>query len=408
MNRLGMLIVSAVFAVTALVAGTALADEGYGETQKSVGVYPGLELSVEAGLGYDSNAYLAPDVSYVDLAATGTPTVSPRKQSGIFIPLGLDIDYRYAMSPTSDIIMAYDFYGRAYLDADLDNANEYKNKVRVGPEFTLSGEGRRRSTLYFGAFGRFNNEVYFDRDDGLKKSSSTGVDISSRYNFAGIGGEAEYRNRLHKVRYKVFARFEFRDYEDPVVVSQYDHTYYAIGGKLNFKLADPTKLFLGYKYFVRDYDDRPSRDATGTALTSNPRLEYAYHDFDITLRHRFGKKLVSYLDYSFTLRDDRFVGYNDYSKHKFRVRGIYKASHRLRLRATADIWVRDYDNAFAFDDPTGGGKRYDGLGIDLKGEYAITGRLKAWVDVEYDNQNSTDKRYDYDRSQTMAGLSYNL
>src|SRR5574341_665053 len=57
------------------------------KTMTSPAVEQPFTLEAELGLGYDSNAYLAPGQSYIDYAQTGNPTIDPVRHSGFFIPV---------------------------------------------------------------------------------------------------------------------------------------------------------------------------------------------------------------------------------------------------------------------------------------------------------------------------------
>lgn len=47
----------------------------------------GFSLSkLSIGLGYDSNVYLTPKKSYLDLAQPGSPLIVPKVQSGFYTP----------------------------------------------------------------------------------------------------------------------------------------------------------------------------------------------------------------------------------------------------------------------------------------------------------------------------------
>lgn len=374
------------------------ASAAYKDAKKPDNKTSGLSVAVEAGLGYDSNVFLTPDNSYVDLS-TGLP-VTPDKQAGFFIPLGIDAEYKRAMSKGTRLLADYSFTGNIY-EPGIDNANLYDNEFTLGPEFTLS-KGR---TLYAGIILGYHKEIYYDRDDGLNKVSGV-TDISDRYTYSAAGAELSYKHDIGKVGYEVYGSFEKRYYEDPVVVSQYDHNYLTAGGIVDYKLADATKVSAGYRYSVRDYDDRKARDLSGNILASNPLLEYTYHTIDLTLRQRINKSLVAYVDYTRQERNDEFIGYNDYSQNRYKVRAIYTPAEDLRLRVAASYWDREYDKAFAFDDSAGGKKDYSGITFDAGAEYGYSKNVAFWADLNYDSQDTTDKRYEYDRSQITAGARY--
>lgn len=383
----------------ALATGASAADYGK-DAKKTAGRTPGLSVSVEAGLGYDSNVFLTPENPYVDLAQPLTPLVTPDKQTGFFIPLGLGAEYLRPMGTGARLLSDFGFDAQVY-EPSIDNANLYDLEFTLGPEFDVT----KNSSLYAGLIVGYHREIYYDRDDGLNKVSGA-TDISDKYTYSNAGAELLYKHDLGKLDYEVFASFEKRDYDDPVVVSQYDHDYIKFGGSVDYALADWTKVSAGYKYTIRDYNDRKARDLGGNLLASNPLLEYTYHTIDLTLRQRVSKSFVAYVDYTRQDRKDEFVGYNDYGMNRYKVRAIYTPTEELRLRVAASYWDREYDRAFAFDDPAGGRKDYNGITFDAGAEYAYGKQLSFWADLNYDSQDTTDKRYEYDRAQFAAGAKY--
>ncbi len=397
-----ILALSLSFAAASSMAAEAAASPKAREEKQAEGA-SGLSFSAEAGLGYDSNVYKTPGGPYVDFAQTGNPTVNPTKKTGIFAPLEVNAGYLHPLWRTVNLITEYKFDGNFYFDSALENADEYDHSLSLGPEFALSKKGPAGGTLYTGVFAGYHKQIYYDRDDGASKVSGT-TDISDRYTYSNRGVEFAYKNELYALEYDVYGSFESRDYEDPAAVSQYDHDYSVLGAALHYKIAQPTKLTVGYGYSSRDYDERPSRDLNGSALTSNPRLEYTYHTFDVTLRQRITGDLVGYADYTRETRKDEFAGYNDYTLGRYKVRAIYTPTESLRLRLAASYWERDYKRAFAFDNPVSGEKKYDGISLDAKAEYSQSEHLRLWAEVNYDDQNTTDKRYEYDRYQAMAGV----
>ncbi|OGP15188.1 MAG: hypothetical protein A2052_02515 [Deltaproteobacteria bacterium GWA2_54_12] len=383
----------------ALATGASAADYGK-DAKKTDGRKGGLSVSVEAGLGYDSNVFLTPENPYVDLSLLVPVTITPDKQTGFFVPLGLDAEYLRPMGTGARLLSDFGFDGQIY-EPDIDNANLYDAEFTLGPEFGLT----KNSSLYAGIILGYHRKIYYDRDDGLNKVSGAS-DISDKYTYSNAGGELIYKHDLGKLDYEVFASFEKRDYEDPVVVSQYDHDYMKFGGSLDYALAKSTKVSAGYKYTVRDYNDRKARDLGGNLLTSNPQLEYTYHTIDLTLRQRVSDSLVAYVDYTRQDRKDEFVGYNDYGQNRYKVRAIYTPTEELRVRVAASYWDREYDRAFAFDDPAGGKKDYSGITFDAGVDYGYSKQVSFWADLNYDSQDTTDKRYEYDRTQLSAGVKY--
>lgn len=373
---------------------------------------PGTEVTwfASTGLGYDSNPYLSPSASYVDYAALpngSNPVVVPRVQSGFFVPLELKLGLENKPSRDTRLLGAAKIDGHMFLDADLKNADAYNARLSAGPEFVLGRKGKIEDTAYVGIFAGKHKKVYFDRDSGTDKTTSTGVDVSQRYTYLGTGIEAEYSHRTGAVDFGVDGKYARNDFEDPVVVSQLDHTFYKLGATVGFSIAHATKLGLAYDHSVRDYSDRHSRNALGVYSNANPLLLYTYDDVGVTLRQRVTANWVVHMDYDYTNRVDGYVGYNDFSQHKYGARVLYK-NGRLKGRLALEHWTRDYPNAFAFDEAAPGIKKtYDGTNAKLKAEWEQTQHISLWSEVTYHTQDSTDLRYAYDRNIAMVGVGWN-
>lgn len=365
--------------------------------------------STSVGLGYDSNPYLSPSAAYVDYAALpngSNPVVVPRVQSGFFVPLETKVEAAHWLNRDTRLRGSADFDGHIFVDSDLSNANAYNARLSAGPEFLLARKGQIEDSVYVGVFAGRHKKVYFDRDSGTDKTTAAGRDVSQRYSYLGTGIEAEYSRRTGAVDFGLNGRYARNDYEDPVVVSQLDHTYYKLGATLGFSVARATKLGLAYDHSVRDYSDRRSRNALGVYSNANPLLLYTYDDLGVTLRQRVAANWVAHVDYDYSQRVDGNVGYNDSTQHTYGARVLYK-NGRLKGRLALERWTRDYANAFAFDEAVPGIKKtYDGTDAKLAAEWEQTKHLSLWSELAFRTQDSSDLRYAYDRNIIMVGIGW--
>lgn len=365
-------------------------------------------MEIEAGLGYDSNAYLAPGEAYVDYApATPTP-VSPVKHSGYFIPLSVDVGYNGRGESDRGLIMSYSFDGSFYPQSETKNANEYNSMLKGGMEFLLNSQGKREDTLSITPYFGIHDKTYFNRDTGDQMVSSvSGTDLSDRYSYKVIGLETELKHDTYRLPHSLHAEMARRDYVDPssTAFDSYDHDYFRIGGDVDFSIAKPTKLKLSYDYFTRKFDEWRARDLSGNYNTSGIAREYVYNQVGASLRQKLNDDFVIYLDYDVTDRKDNHVGYHDYRKNSYGLRAIYDKD-QVRLKAKAVWWKRDYDNAYAFDNPTQPEMTYKAAEYSVKGDYDLTKTRGLWAEFKSVDQKSTDLRYQYDRYQVMAGVRW--
>jgi hypothetical protein len=383
----------------------------------------GLALDTEIGLGYDSNIYRAPGSSYINYAdsctigvepncvvgsdGNGYIFVEPKIQSGMYIPAELNLDFVKGLTEKNFLVTEYKFDGEFYVDSKYDNANNYGHRFRVGDEYVIDHVGSKTHSIYVGGLLQHKKRLYLDRDTGEEQTSSGNIDISSRYTYDAIGVEADYKNRVSAWQYDLEFKLYNRNYEDPVIVSQYDHTYYRVGADVKYQVAKPTKLTFGYKFYVYDYDERPSRDADGRLLLSNPTRKYEYNRFDFTVRQRFSDSLVAYFDYERKIRNDKYVGYDDYTKDLFKVRMLYKINKNNNIKVSYAYWERDYPNAFAFNNSSIRiPKQYDGTDLEISATTQLAENKAIVVDFEYVDENTTDLRYDYDRYKAFVSYQW--
>ena len=327
------------------------------EEESKPALKTGLTSDAQIGLGYDSNIYRAPAdayINYADSCTIGTDPdcvtgsdggsytfVDPKIKSGMFIPAELDLEYIKGLNDKNYLVTQYKFDGELYTDSKYDNANNYGHKVRLGDEYVFNQVGSKVNSFYVGGLYEHKKRLYLDRDTGEEQTSSGNIDISNRYTYDAIGLEADYKNRISKWQYDIEAKWSQRDYEDPVAVSQYDHTYYRLGGDVKYQVAKPTKVSFGYKFYVYDYDERPSRDANGNLFRSNPTRKYEYNVFDVTVRHRLSKSWLTYFDYERKTRSDKYVGYDNYTKDLLKLRLHYEINKNNKIKITLDYWERD-------------------------------------------------------------------
>ncbi len=362
--------------------------------------------SAETGLGYDSNAYQAPRNPYIDYALGSNPLVVPKAESGFFVPYKIKVDAVKNRGQDNRLLGSAKADGSFYLGSGLSNANEYNVALHGGTEHVLARKEKSEDTFYVGALLSKHKQVYVDHDSGLGKTTTlSSTDISGRYSYTNIGLEAEYKHRIGKIDYGFSGLYTDNDYEDPVVVAQMDHTYYKLGADASFPVASKTNLNLSFDHSVRDYSDRHARDAQGVYSSANPLLQYSYNAAGATLRNRISDAWLLYLDYGRTLRSDSHMGYGDYSEDRYGARLVFEQGV-FKTRLGLHHWARDYPNGFAFDVAGMGAKTYSGNDLKVRAEMAQTKNTTLWTELVYDSQQSTDLRYDYVRTQLMAGMSW--
>ena len=374
------------------------------EALETIGAPP-TEFSavVSVGFGSDSNAYRAPSDTYDDLSVDPPATVDPVEQSGGYVPVRLVASFTNPLSSQTQFIAGYRHRGDYYTDSTLSNADETDHRLRVGM-LRFLGDRQSQSRQFEAALElRSHAETNFDRDDGLDRFDD-GASIADRFDFNAVGAEFMLKNRLGETRYEVEAGYSMRDYEDVPTASSYDLNSIWARGALKLPLGDRSRVKVAYGFHLRSFDERRSRDLTGDASTDNPTLEYRYQVVALGIRHRFTERLVTEFTYSYTRRDDQFVGYNDYTRDRFEWETSYDFSDKISASLEFDYRDQQYPNAFAFDDPTQPEKEYQDLELTVGGVYRFSRSLSLRAEIRQDNVDSSDPRGEYDRLRTRVGV----
>jgi hypothetical protein len=368
---------------------------------------PRFEARLGVGFGYDDNAFRTPSDPYIDLAREPPVLVVPIVQSGSYIPVRIGARYLNPVSERSTFVASYRHRGYYYTDSALENADEFDHRLEFEMERAL-GDGESSSQQFsYAAVVRSHGETNFDRDDGLDRFDD-GESLADRYDYNGIGVEAELRNRIGRTRYEIYGGYAMRDYEDVPTASSYDLTDSWLHGALKIPLARSTRVEVGYRYRLRLFDERRARDENGDSSSANPNLEYQYGTLDIGVRHRFSETIVGELIYSRTDREDRFVGYNNYTRDKITLETTFELSDNFVAEVELSYRDQQYPNAFAFNNPTQAAKEYQELEVEASARYRFTDQLSLRFDLEQDDVESSDPRGEYDRLRMSLGVFWDF
>ena len=355
------------------------------------------EISADVGMGYNSNAYHAPSATYIDLAKAAAPTVVPNVQGGLFVPMKLGVKYDMA----DDLQVRYKFNSQFYVDNALSAADTYDHRVKLLKDMEVGDDMQ----LEVGGLFGIHKQLYVDHDTGTEKLSNAGVNVSNRYTYQEIGVEAKLTKHVSGIKLIGKGKYASLNYDDPIVISSLDHTLFQLGGFAQFKMMDDkAKVTVGYEYKTRSYSNRRSRDLTAR-LGTNPFLNYTYGTFSGKLAYKVGYATRLFVDGEVITRADDFVGYNDYTKTKVKLRVLHKLDHDTSVRAKFAYSNTNYDRAFAFENPAAPKKTSSTMTVSLKGKYQWDGYgdPMLWVDTTYQNVDTNDLRYKYSYTELALG-----
>lgn len=364
-----------------------------------------LSLTGRVSFGNDSNVYRSPSEPYIDLADPTTPLVTPVVQSGTFIPYDFGARYMINNFKHEGFYGAYRVNGRFYQDGLLKNSNEYRHELSFGNEYHKR-EGSRERKVFSAFTIAQHDETYFDPDDGTTRISG-GQDISNRLSYLRYGPEIWFRQSFEKFSFGGRLKGQLYNYEDVVTVPEYDHEYIRLGLNAQYKFTRTSLLRIIGDVYTRRYGDRPSFELDGQQLLGNPSIEYEYLEYGMLARQRVGRSFWFGFGYLRTEREDKYLGYNNYTRDTYDVQFNLRPGQRFRLKASAYYRVYDYEFAFAFHNPIAGRKTLETVNGRLLATYKLAYDLTLMLQYNFRDIDSNDTRIAYDRSQYVLGIRWN-
>jgi tetratricopeptide (TPR) repeat protein len=362
----------------------------------------GFELRAHVGIGSDDNIFRAPSGPYIDFADPALPIVTPEVISGTFVPVDFNAKYAVNSIKWENFFGAYRLSGRFYDGDTENNADEYIHELRFGSEYDRREDDRRRR-VYSAFTIAQHDEVYTDPDTGNPRTSG-GQEIDDRMNYKRYGPELSVIQGFGKFSFGLRMKGQLWDYEDTELVPEYDHEFFVFGGNVQYKFAASSLLRLTVEKSSRRFSSRPSYDLNGNQLVTNPALRYDYLEFGLLARQRITDDIWFGFGYELMDREDRYVGYNNFTRDAYGFEFHWSPGRRFDLETNAYYRVYDYPNAFAFNNPVAGPKTLESVDGEFLATWRMTKRLKLVAEVVYRETASTDTRIEYDRTRYSLGV----
>ncbi len=366
--------------------------------------FTNLDIRIRSGAAMDSNVFRSPDTPYVDLADPALPVVTPVVQSGLYVPISVNAKYKVNSLEHEGFFGSYRFGGRFYQDKNLKNGDEYLHEVGFGSEYqrkTETGE-----TRVFSAFKiAQHEESYYDPDNGLERDIG-GVDISDRLSYLRYGPEFWLRKRFGAITLGGRATGQLWNYSDIEIAPEYDHEYWSVGLNGQYRFTSTSLLRVTTKYYTRRFGDRPSFELDGRQLIGNETIRYDYLEAGVEARQRITNSMWFSVGYTRTDREDRYVGYNNYIRDGYRAAFHLQLGQRFDLEASGVFSIYNYENAFAFHEPTAGRKTLETATGRIVGTFKMTESLDIVAEYALREAASNDTRIQYERNQYLVGVRW--
>jgi hypothetical protein len=366
--------------------------------------FANLELRARVSFGNDDNVFRSPDQPYIDFSDPGLPLVTPAVQSGAYMPVSFSAKYMINSLPFEGFYGAYRLAGRYYQDKDLDNGNEYLHEASFGNEYRRK-EGSRERRIYSAFKVAQHDEVYYDPDDGSGRSSGD-VNIDDRMNYFRYGPELNLKQSYERLSVGAKFKGQLWNYDEVDAVPEYDHEYFYFQLFGQYKFASTSLFRVTAESYSRRYGDRPSFDLDGQQRFGNPDVRYDYLALGLRARQRVSDNLWFGFEVERDERDDRYAGYNDYTRDSFGLELHWSVGRRFDLEVDGIYRLYDYPNAFAFHNPLAGRKTQESADASIIGTYRMTEHLSLVGEANYRETLSNDTRIEYKRTQFVLGVRW--
>ncbi len=367
----------------------------------------GFEIEATIGYGTDDNIFRAPNSAYLDVSDPNNPTpVVPEVFSGSFVPVDFRAKYKVNSLKWENFFGSYRLTGRLYDGEQENNGDEYVHELRFGSEYDRR-EGDRRSRVYSAFTIAQNDQYYVDPDTGNPRTFG-GVEIEDRMDYKRYGPEVSAIQSFGALTFSLRLKGQLWDYTETGLVPEYDHEYFLFGGNVQYRFAPTSLLRFTVEKSSRRYSSRPSFDLNGDQLVTNPTLRYDYLEYGMLARQRITDDIWFGFGYELMDREDRFVGYNDFSRDTYRFEISWSPGRRFDLEANGYYRVYDYPNAFAFNNPVAGPKTLETVEAEFLASWRLSKSFTIVADISYRENSSTDTRIQYDRTVYSLGVTWEL
>ncbi len=364
------------------------------------------EISTRLGVGSDDNIFRAPSQPYIDFSDPTLPIVTPEIYSGTYVPVDFRAKYQVNSLKYENFFGAYRLSGRFYDGDQENNADEYVHELRVGNEFDRREDDRRKRVYSAFAIAQ-HDEQYVDPDTGNVRTSN-GQEIADRMNYVRYGPRLTTVQGFGKLSFALRIKGELWDYEETGIVPEYDHEYFLVGANVQYKFAPWSLLRFTVEKSSRRYSSRPSFDLDGNQLITNPALRYDYLEFGVLARQRLTDDMWFGFGYELMDREDRYLGYNDFTRDTYNFEFHWDPGRRFDLEIGARYRNYDYPNAFAFHEPAAGPKTLETLDAEIFGTWRLGRHFSLIAEAVYRETASTDTRIEYDRTRYSLSLVWEL
>ncbi|HIL41877.1 MAG TPA: hypothetical protein EYG35_00640 [Gammaproteobacteria bacterium] len=347
-----------------------------------------LEMNAEVAPGYDENPFRLSD--------------SLNSGGGWFVDTKFN-----AMQEFNDFRLRGSVSNRAY-EGSNDDADIFIGKVdgRYKKKYKIGG---KKGYSYLKAGYTSYDKTYIRRSTG-KIATFSGQNNENRYDYDSFDIEAKTSIYLTKqLRTGLKINYLNKEYYDTNIagISNLDYGQIRLSNDWFYKLNDQNRFNLNLYYAYRDFDNRRKKTLSGANIAST-NLEYDYYSASLGYKYKFSPQLSSGIKASYIGRRDNGTGYYDTDDFKFSAELDYEINTGLNLATTVSYQDYNYVNGTITDEDDQILPDKEGYTIKFHLEKDLNVvkslPLAVFTGVRYDDYDSKDLNFIYDRVQVFAGL----
>lgn len=293
-------------------------------------------------------------------------------------------------------------------EGSIDDADTSKIKVdgRYRKKHTLFD---KKATSHILLSYQDFNKTYVARSTGKIGTFSLQT-IEDRYDYGTFGAEARTSLTLNKqIRTGLRLNFLHKNYQDFDLpgLSNLDYDQYRIRNDWNYRPSTSSRYTFVISGTQRRYDDKRQKTLAGLSIDGTD-LEYDYFSVSLAHTYRYSSKLNSNLKFEYRERSDNGTGFYDTDLRKATARVNYITDEELSFGFSLMYQNLHYVHSVAIvesDDDNPGKEGYT-MKFDVEKNLDTFQNMPVTVfsGIRFDDFNSNDPAYEYDRAQIFAGL----
>ncbi|MFC1602845.1 hypothetical protein ACFL3U_04710 [Pseudomonadota bacterium] len=297
--------------------------------------------------------------------------------------------------------------GRAF-EGNLNEADNSTLKLegRYLKNYTLLS---KKATSYVKLQYTNKDKTYVKRSTG-EVATSSGQKIKDRYDYKNWKGVLKTSvNLTGSIKTGIELSHLERSYDDPNIasLSNLDYDQSELTNSWQFDQNKQSTLQLSLNIAQRVYDNKREKTLLGSSIAGTD-LEYDYYSVSVAHKYKFSSNLKTKLALEYKERRDSGTGYYDTDEYKVSARIKYKIQKGLKLTAKALYHDLSYVNDLSADEDDENLPGKDGytltIQIDKKLKAIKSLPINLFANIKYDDYDSNDTIYSYDRVQLFAGI----